>query len=136
MNVSRIISGIAFLCLMVAGSVHAQEFGIASYYADALKGHKMANGQKYNPENLTCAHPTAPLGSLLKVARKDDPDRSVMVLVTDRGPYVKGRIIDLSRRAARELGILHHGIMDVVVALIKKPAEEPESQLPVVAAND
>jgi rare lipoprotein A len=46
-----------------------------------------------------------------------------MVIVTDRGPFIKGRIIDLSKSAARELGILDHGIMDVVVALVKVPVE-------------
>lgn len=101
----------------------AQEEGIASYYADGLVGLKMANGDRYDPEDLTCAHPTAPMGSIMKVARKDNPNQSVMVIVSDRGPYVKGRIIDLSKRAARELGLLEKGITDVVVGLIKKPGK-------------
>jgi rare lipoprotein A len=100
-----------------------QERGIASYYSDVFNGRKMANGARYDPEQFTCAHPTAPLGSIMKVARKDDHDKTVMVIVTDRGPFIKGRIIDLSKSAARELGILDHGIMDVVVALVKVPVE-------------
>lgn len=81
----------------------------------------MANGDRYDPEDLTCAHLTYPLGTILKVARKDNPDHSVMVIVVDRGPYIKGRSIDLSKRAARELGILENGLAEVVIALVKKP---------------
>lgn len=99
----------------------SQEAGIASYYHDGLTGFKMANGQRYNPEKLTCAHLTYPLGSILKVARKDNPDQSVMVTVVDRGPYIKGRIIDLSKRAAKEIGLIHPGIAEVVIALVKRP---------------
>ena len=121
MNRSLAILIAVLFCLFLAGKSTAQESGVASYYADVLAGNKMANGETYDPEDLTCAHRTYPLGTILKVARKDNPDHSVMVIVTDRGPFVKGRIIDLSKRAARELGIIHRGISDVVVALVKKP---------------
>lgn len=97
---------------------HHQLTGIASYYADFFEGRKMANGDIYNPNLLTCAHPTAPLGSFLKVSRKDHPGYSVIVKVSDRGPYKKGRIIDLSKRAAKELDILHRGLADVTVAFL------------------
>lgn len=78
----------------------------------------MANGELYNPNILTCAHPTAPLGTFLKVSRRDHPGYSVIVRVSDRGPYVKGRIIDLSKRAAKELGILHQGLAHVVISVL------------------
>jgi rare lipoprotein A len=110
--------------MLVCQKAYAQEEGIASYYADFFVGRKMANGTAYNPEELTCAHLTAPLGSIMKIARKDCPEQSVIVRVVDRGPYVKGRIVDLSKRAAEELGILHLGIAEVVVGLIKKPGDE------------
>lgn len=122
-----LITGILFLLL--TSSASAQEVGVASYYHNGLTGYKMANGERYDPEEFTCAHPTHPIGSILKVARQDNPDHSVMVVVTDRGPHVKGRIIDLSRKAAKELGIIHLGIAEVAVALIKKPVE------PVVVLN-
>jgi rare lipoprotein A len=125
MNKSLIILTIGFLCLFQTVSAYSQEKGVASFYTDALKGKKMANGDRYDPEILTCAHQTAPMGSIMKVARVDNPDQSVVVIVTDRGPFVDGRIIDLSRKAAQELGILENGITEVVVALIKKPREEP-----------
>lgn len=102
-------------------TAHSQEVGIASYYSDNLKGYKMANGERYDPEDLTCAHLTYPLGTILKVARKDNPDRSIMVIVVDRGPYIKGRAIDLSKRAARELGMIDHGLAEVIIAVVKRP---------------
>lgn len=116
----------AVLCLFFSPRGIAQDTdianhqltGIASYYADFFEGRKMANGDKYNPNLLTCAHPTAPLGSFLKVSRKDHPAYSVIVKVSDRGPYKKGRIIDLSKRAAKELDILHRGLADVTVAFL------------------
>ncbi len=120
---SHIISGITMLCLFLCLEATAQQEGMASFYADNFVGRKMANGDIYNPEELTCAHPTAPLGSLMKVARADNPEQSVIVRVVDRGPYVKGRIIDLSKRAARELGILRLGIAEVVVGIIKNPLD-------------
>lgn len=120
---SHIISGIFMLCFLLCQKAYSQEEGIASFYADSFDGQMMANGAFYNPEELTCAHPTAPLGSIMKIARKDNPDQSVIVRVVDRGPYVKGRIVDLSKRAAKELGMLHMGIADVVVGIIKKPGD-------------
>lgn len=123
MNRSLAILITGILCLFLSFPASSQDVGVASFYHNGLTGFKMANGDRYDPADLTCAHLTYPLGSLLKIARKDNPNHSVMVIVTDRGPYVKGRIIDLSRRAAKELGILHSGLADVVVALIKKPTE-------------
>lgn len=117
----HVISAMVFLCLLVCQEPNAQERGIASYYADFFDGRRMANGIRYDPNSFTCAHPTAPIGTIFKVVRKDDPTCSVLVTVSDRGPFVKGRIIDLSKRAAAELGILHIGITEVVVALVKRP---------------
>ena len=127
MNRSLAILITGIFCLFVTSAVSAQEVGIASFYHNGLTGYKMANGERYDPDDLTCVHPTLPLGSILKVARKDNPDHSVMVIVTDRGPFVKGRIIDLSRRAAKELGILDSGLAEVAVALIKRPNEPASS---------
>src|SRR6187431_1647914 len=132
MNKLMIISCIGMLCLFFTFSAFSQETGLASYYHSSLKGSKMSNGERYDPEGLTCAHLTAPLGSLIKIARKDNPDFSVIVTVTDRGPHVKGRIIDLSRRAARELGIIDRGISEVVIALITKP---DSACVPLVTSN-
>src|SRR5687767_13848347 len=117
---SHVISSVVLLCLLFIQKGKAQDGaivgGIASYYAVFFEGRKMANGELYNPNILICAHPTAPLGSFLKVSRRDHPGYSVIVKVADRGPYVKGRVIDLSKRAAKELDILHQGLADVIIA--------------------
>lgn len=116
---SHVISSLMLLvCLFYCEKGISQSKGVASYYADFFVGKTMANGEPYNPDVLTCAHPTAPLGSFLKVSRRDHPGYFVIVKVADRGPYVKGRIIDLSKRAAKELDILHHGLADVVIAFL------------------
>jgi len=111
-------------------TARSQEVGIASYYSDYLKGFKMANGDRYDPDDLICAHLTYPLGTILKVARKDNPDRSIMVIVVDRGPYIKGRAIDLSKRAARELGMIDHGLAEVIIAVVKRPNVIPTTIIP------
>ena len=90
----------------------------------------MANGDRYDPDDLICAHLTYPLGTILKVARKDNPDRSIMVIVVDRGPYIKGRAIDLSKRAARELGMIDHGLAEVIIAVVKRPNVIPTTIIP------
>jgi rare lipoprotein A len=121
MNRSLITAVVGLLCLLTTSLSYGQEAGVASYYHDSLKGLKMANGQRYNPEKLTCAHLTYPLGSILKVARKDNPEQSVMVTVVDRGPYIKGRVIDLSKRAAKEIGLIQPGIAEVFISVVKRP---------------
>ena len=88
--------------------------GNASYYADKFHGRMTASGEIYNKDSMTCAHLKYPFGTILKV-RNPRNDRTVMVRVTDRGPYVKHRIIDLSRAAARELDIIQSGFSMVEI---------------------
>ena len=88
--------------------------GKASYYAKKFSGRKTASGERLHHDSLTCAHRTYPFGTQLKVTNPAN-GKTVIVRVTDRGPYVRGRIIDLSVRAARELGIIAQGIATVVV---------------------
>lgn len=93
--------------------LHAQAFhGIASYYAKRATGSITANGERLHHDSMTCAHRTLPFGTLLKVTNLVN-NRSVIVRVNDRGPYIRRRIIDLSWGAARELGMLHRGIVKV-----------------------
>ncbi|NEV61462.1 septal ring lytic transglycosylase RlpA family protein [Thiorhodococcus minor] len=94
--------------------------GIASYYHDSLHGNKTASGQVYNKNRLSAAHKTLPLGSKVKVT-DTNTGRSIVVKVNDRGPFVKGRIIDLSRAAARKLGIVKRGIARVEVKVLSTP---------------
>lgn len=92
--------------------------GRASYYSDKLAGRKTANGERYDPRALTAAHRTLPFGTVVVVRRSDG--RSVRVRINDRGPFGdNGRVIDLSRRAAEELGMMRAGVVDVTLTLEK-----------------
>jgi rare lipoprotein A len=95
------------------------QWGRASYYADRLAGHSTATGEPYDPRALTAAHRTLPLGTFVDVARADG--RHVVVRVNDRGPFSHGRIIDLSRRAAADLGMIRDGTADVVLRVLWVP---------------
>ena len=98
----------------VARAVSAAQVGIASFYHSALVGRLTANGERYDERALTAAHRTLDLGTRVRVTNLENR-RSVVVTVNDRGPYAKGRIIDLSRRAARVLGFVHDGVTKVKV---------------------
>jgi rare lipoprotein A len=95
--------------------------GTASYYADQFQGRRTANGETFNMHELTAAHRSLPFGTWVKVTNMNN-GKDVIVRINDRGPYVKGRIIDLSIGAAKELGIVHSGIVQV-----KLEAYQPES---------
>jgi rare lipoprotein A len=84
------------------------EVGLATYYGHEYDGRSTASGVRYDERRLTGAHRTLPFGSRVRVTNLQN-DRSVVVTITDRGPFGKGRIIDLSRSAARELGFLQSG---------------------------
>jgi rare lipoprotein A len=87
--------------------------GEASYYGNSLSGHKTASGERYRPSALTAAHRSLPLGTILRVTRADGT-RSVYVRVNDRGPYgSRRRILDLSRAAAEQLGMIRAGVLEV-----------------------
>ena len=88
--------------------------GKASFYSKKFTGRRTASGERMHNDSLTCAHRTYPFGTLLIVTNPANGNK-VIVKVTDRGPYVKGRIIDLSVRAAKELGIYAQGIAPVIV---------------------
>jgi rare lipoprotein A len=90
------------------------QLGTASHYGRAQAGRRTASGERLNPEAMTCAHRTLPLGSMVRVTAIAT-GRHVTVKVNDRGPYVRGRILDLSDRAARELGIGARGVMQVSI---------------------
>lgn len=109
-----------FLLLAFTLTSNAQEeqYGLASYYADAFQGKKAASGIKYDKNKLTCAHNDYPFGSTLKVTHLENK-KSVTVKVIDRGPYIQGRIVDLSRAAAQRIGLINDGIAQVKVELVK-----------------
>jgi rare lipoprotein A len=96
------------------------ENGIASYYHDSLHGNKTASGQIYDKNKISAAHKSLPLGTRVRVTDLRT-GKSIEARVNDRGPFVKGRIIDLSRQAAKELGLLKKGITKVKVEILSVP---------------
>lgn len=91
--------------------------GYASYYSDYYNGRKTASGERFSNSAYTAASNDLPLGARVRVTNLQTK-RSVVVRVTDRGPYVKGRTIDLSRRAARDIGMLQAGVARVRITRI------------------
>jgi len=93
--------------------------GQASYYADSLAGNRTASGERYDPRELTAAHRSLPFGTVVRVTRADGR-ASVIVRITDRGPFAgKRRIIDLSRVAAERLDMVRAGVLDVRVEVLE-----------------
>ncbi|MGA7869865.1 MAG: septal ring lytic transglycosylase RlpA family protein, partial [Candidatus Binatus sp.] len=97
-----------------------QVVGMASWYGPGFHGRKDASGRYYDQEDLTAASIAFPLGSRVMVTNLDN-GRSVEVTITDRGPFKKGRKIDLSHKAAGMIGMLDNGTARVRIALISKP---------------
>ncbi|GAA4352662.1 septal ring lytic transglycosylase RlpA family protein [Hymenobacter saemangeumensis] len=92
--------------------------GQGSYYADKFKGKATASGVPYRPGKMTAAHNTLPFGTKIKVTNVKN-GRSVKVTVNDRGPHVKGRIVDVSRKAARKLDLVDAGVVPVQLKVVK-----------------
>lgn len=98
-------------------SVAQVQTGKASFYADKFEGIQTASGEKYRHNKLTGAHKTLPFGTKVRVTNLAN-EKSVEVTINDRGPYVDGRIIDLSKAAAEELGFLNSGLADVKLEVV------------------
>jgi rare lipoprotein A len=90
--------------------------GVASYYGGALRGNRTASGERFDPAALTAAHRTLAFGTCLRVQNVEN-GRSVNVRVNDRGPFVAGRIVDVSEAAARALDFIERGIAKVKLFL-------------------
>jgi rare lipoprotein A len=95
--------------------------GQGSYYADKFNGRPTASGTPYRPGKLTAAHNTLPFGTKIRVTNTRT-GRSVKVVVNDRGPHTKGRIVDVSKRAARKLGLLDAGVIPVQLKVVRAAA--------------
>ncbi len=98
-----------------------EETGIASWYGHPYHGRRASNGEIYDMEKLTAAHRTLPFGTMVEVHNLSN-DREVEVRIIDRGPFVDGRIIDLARAAARQIGMLGPGTAQVRVRVIDLPS--------------
>ncbi|MBQ6161502.1 MAG: septal ring lytic transglycosylase RlpA family protein [Prevotella sp.] len=125
MRKERILSLLAIILFWGSASLHAQsQTGKASYYAKKFIGRRTASGERLHRDSLTCAHLKYPFGTRLKVTNPAN-GKEVIVRVNDRGPYHRGRIIDLSWAAARELGILLQGIAMVKVEVVHNDENVP-----------
>ena len=89
--------------------------GVASFYSE---GQQTANGEHFDPNELTAAHPTLPFGTKLRVTNTST-GKSVTVRVNDRGPYVRGRVVDLSHSAAEALGMVDRGVAKVKLDVVQ-----------------
>ena len=115
---------ILFLSLICFTPLLAQQRGKASFYSKRATGARGASGVRIHHDSLICAHRTYPFGTLLKVTNPKN-DKSVIVEVVDRGPFGRGRIIDLSYAAAEEIGILSQGVATVEVELYREAPQIP-----------
>ncbi len=105
---------------IAAGSKSGEviEDGVASWYGPNFHGNLTANGETYDMDRLTAAHRTLPFNTIVKVKNRDN-GKSVIVRINDRGPYAKNRIIDLSRGAAKKIGMIGPGTARVQLVLLE-----------------
>jgi peptidoglycan lytic transglycosylase len=128
--------GLLLIAILSVGLLQAQqkyiETGIASFYADKFEGRKTANGEIYYHVKKTAAHQKLPFGSIVKVTNIENK-KFVVVRINDRGPFIDNRIIDLSKSAASELGIVKKGLAKVELELIASTDDMPDKKLVSVA---
>ena len=97
------------------------ETGIASWYGPGFHGNLTANGEVYDMYGISAAHKTLPFGTIVRVV-EIETGRSIVVQINDRGPFIEGRIIDLSKGAAEKLGIVEKGITKVGLRILHWPS--------------
>jgi rare lipoprotein A len=119
--IGAIVSSCSTYRLGEADPTYTSE-GYASWYGPGFHGRKTANGERYNQYAMTAAHKSLPFGTKLRVTNLEN-DKQIVVRVNDRGPYIRGRIIDLSRKGAKQLAMLGKGTAKVrIETLTKKKA--------------
>lgn len=111
--------GLASSCAPVLTRNMQVETGKASYYANKFEGRKTASGQIYRHRKMTAAHRSLPFGTEVKVTNLQN-GKSVKVEINDRGPFVAGRIIDVSQKAAKKLEMVHQGVVSVEIRYPRK----------------
>ncbi len=121
------------LLLIIGLDLNAQEFiqtGIASYYANKFEGRLTANGEIFSNNKLSAAHLSLPFGTQVVVTNLSS-NKQITVVINDRGPFIKGRIIDLSQAAAKQLGFFDQGITQVRIELAHKALKQEELLKPL-----
>ncbi len=102
------------ICKLFSGCLYTTKKGYASYYADFYEGRKTANGEVFKHNKITAAHKKLPFGTKVEVTNLKN-NKSIVVRINDRGPFVKGRIIDLTKTAAKEIDMIGDGIVKVKI---------------------
>lgn len=97
-----------------SAEISGSETGLASFYAESYNGRKTANGEIFHSSAMTAAHKTLPFGTKVKVTNLKN-GKSVKVRINDRGPFVTGRIIDLTRAAAKKIDMVNDGVVKVKI---------------------
>lgn len=134
------ISVYVLVILFLSGSDYARdsdkcpencliETGIASWYGSRFTDKCTANGEAFDREAYTAAHRTLPFNTLVKVENKKN-GRSVIVRINDRGPFISGRVIDISRSAAQDIGMVAAGVADVNVYLVEESEDQHQTHQP------
>jgi rare lipoprotein A len=114
---------VSAILLSLALPLMAAEEGLASWYAGKFQGRTTASGEVFDTNKLTAAHKTLPFGTLVRVTNLEN-ERSVVVRINDRGPFVEGRVIDLSRAAADAIGMSGAGLASVRVEVVGEPGAD------------
>lgn len=120
---------VLFVAFTIMGfiSLHAQQRGKASFYSRQATGARTSSGERLHHNDFTCAHRTHPFGTKLRVKNLNN-GKEVVVRVNDRGPFGRGRIVDLSWGAAKALGMLSHGVVPVEVTPVDKKKVSSEDK--------
>lgn len=113
----------------LTGTPGETQTGLAAYYSKRFQGRKTASGQRFDNGALTTAHQTLPFGTMVRVTNLKN-NKSVVLRVNDRGPTQPKRIVDVSRRAAKELGFLRSGLVEVKLEVVEqaKPKRKAKSK--------
>jgi len=117
----------------LAGSPGYSQTGVASWYGGKFHGRRTASGEVYDMYELTAAHRTLPFGTVVRVTHLENR-RSVEVRITDRGPFIKGRVIDLSYAAAKRLDMIRDGVARVKLVVVRR-AQVTERAQPLLLAR-
>lgn len=117
-GIALVIAGVVMGIQGLTGPADYYQVGIASWYGPNFHGNRTANGEIFDMNKMTAAHKSLPFETKVRVTDLKS-NRSVTVKINDRGPFIKGRILDLSRRAAEKLGIIDTGTAEVGLQIIQ-----------------
>ena len=111
---------LVFASSVQSASVGDTETGIAAYYSNVFHGRRTANGERYDKNAYTAAHKRLPFGTRVRITNLEN-GKSVVLKINDRGPSTENRIVDVSRRASRDLGFIRQGLTEVRLEVIQMP---------------